>query len=605
MRAHVTTLLAVLVALGAAPAAAEWGTDGALLSAMPGVVIAPDGRGGVYGFAGYAGTFPRMFRLGADGDTVSGWPLAGLEMTPGMTIIEHNSVTPVAAMSDGAGGSFILAYEQTPYQGHGGALYPIHLYLHRRGPDGRPSPEWATTGVQLETTELNRRAMQRRLPIMASDGRGGALIAWLSVAEYAWPYPRIVVQRVAADGELPWGPEGIELPHGRGACTRPALAADGRGGALVFWGQWDSLGTRIRMLAQHVSQAGDLEFDLAGRPLSAGTFDRVEGAVPLDGGWQWQYYPPALVATPDGVGGAIVCWTGAQGADLDVWAARFDERGRTPWWRDVIVCDAPGEQASIVSVPAPDGGAVVAWRDGRLGDDVGLYAQAITRHGRPMWDADGVTVFHGAGDRGVAVLARDGRGGTYIAWPEPTGGGRILAQRVLANGRRAHGWPADGAVVSREAQEGRSRVPVQLVEGERGTAIVGWTEEEARSLAMVITPDGPADSGTVLHLPRRRPGPRGADDAGIAGAKAGRMPIAIAPQFAAGRIRFTLPEAAAVSLAVFDLHGRRVATLLDGAWRAAGAHELGLEAVGWAPGVYLCRLEAGGRKVTGKLFVTR
>jgi hypothetical protein len=70
-------------------------------------------------------------------------------------------------------------------------------------------------------------------------------------------------------------------------------------------------------------------------------------------------------------------------------------------------------------------------------------------------------------------------------------------------------------------------------------------------------------------------------------------------------LSFSLPAAERVTLVVFDLQGRRVATPLDRVMRTAGPHELRLSTAGWRPGLYLCRLEAGARAETRKLLVAR
>ena len=70
-------------------------------------------------------------------------------------------------------------------------------------------------------------------------------------------------------------------------------------------------------------------------------------------------------------------------------------------------------------------------------------------------------------------------------------------------------------------------------------------------------------------------------------------------------VRFTLPWVAPVSLAVFDLQGRRVAKLLDQDLLPAGAHEVALPAANWPAGVYFCRLEARGAVITRKLVLAR
>jgi hypothetical protein len=75
------------------------------------------------------------------------------------------------------------------------------------------------------------------------------------------------------------------------------------------------------------------------------------------------------------------------------------------------------------------------------------------------------------------------------------------------------------------------------------------------------------------------------------------------PLHGGGRIHFTLLEASSVTLAVFDLQGRRIQTLLSREWKPSGTHEVTLATRSWSPGVYFCRLEAGSRHTTRKLLV--
>ncbi len=79
-----------------------------------------------------------------------------------------------------------------------------------------------------------------------------------------------------------------------------------------------------------------------------------------------------------------------------------------------------------------------------------------------------------------------------------------------------------------------------------------------------------------------------------------------APNPAAVRteVRFALAEPVAVRLDLFDVRGRRLATLADGL-HAAGAHRVGLDVAGLPSGVYLVRLDAGSRSVTTRLTVAR
>jgi hypothetical protein len=88
---------------------------------------------------------------------------------------------------------------------------------------------------------------------------------------------------------------------------------------------------------------------------------------------------------------------------------------------------------------------------------------------------------------------------------------------------------------------------------------------------------------------------------------AGTQPVAFAlyqsrPNPARGEsvIAFELPEATDVTLAVYDLSGRKVATLADGLL-PAGEHERAVS--GLAPGVYIYRLDAGGFVAVKKMVV--
>src|SRR5258706_10230522 len=71
-----------------------------------------------------------------------------------------------------------------------------------------------------------------------------------------------------------------------------------------------------------------------------------------------------------------------------------------------------------------------------------------------------------------------------------------------------------------------------------------------------------------------------------------------------GAIRFRLPQAGHVRLAVFDAQGREAARPGDGV-RAAGDQSVVFEAAALAPGVYPVRLEWGGHVVTSRFVRLR
>jgi hypothetical protein len=58
-------------------------------------------------------------------------------------------------------------------------------------------------------------------------------------------------------------------------------------------------------------------------------------------------------------------------------------------------------------------------------------------------------------------------------------------------------------------------------------------------------------------------------------------------------ISFELPAASRVSLRVYNIAGREVATLVEG-WRGAGRYEVTLDGTSLPSGVYLLRVEVSG-----------
>ena len=77
------------------------------------------------------------------------------------------------------------------------------------------------------------------------------------------------------------------------------------------------------------------------------------------------------------------------------------------------------------------------------------------------------------------------------------------------------------------------------------------------------------------------------------------------PTRGTGEVRFSLPSATHLSIAVFDLLGRRMATLLDRASLGAGDHRITLPCEQWPAGVYLCRLTESHATAITKFVVVR
>jgi len=69
-------------------------------------------------------------------------------------------------------------------------------------------------------------------------------------------------------------------------------------------------------------------------------------------------------------------------------------------------------------------------------------------------------------------------------------------------------------------------------------------------------------------------------------------------------LRYSLAEAGNVTLTVYDVNGRPVATLVDG-WRDAGYHEAAFDGTNLASGVYIYEITAGSFNATGKMVLMK
>jgi len=70
-------------------------------------------------------------------------------------------------------------------------------------------------------------------------------------------------------------------------------------------------------------------------------------------------------------------------------------------------------------------------------------------------------------------------------------------------------------------------------------------------------------------------------------------------------IAFGIPQTGKVTLEVFDLLGRKVATLINGQNRTAGQHTLNFDASSLSSGMYIYRLQAGNSVITKKLTLIK
>ncbi len=250
--------------------------------------------------------------------------------------------------------------------------------------------------------------------VIASDGAGGAIIAWY---DFRNGLADIFAQRLdAVTGARQWGDSGVAVCDTAGTQAIPVIVSDGAGGVIVLWEDNRAVGNDL--YAQRLNASGVAQWAVDGAPVCT--------AVGNQGG---------AVAISLGAGEAIASWQdGRNGAD-DIFVQRIGSSGAGLWTAGgVALCATNGAQTmpSIVSDGA--GGAIVSWQDLRSGT-ADIYARRVNSSGTPQWTANGVLLCGANLAQTLPAIASDGASGAVVAWEDYRfGPSDIFAGRVLADG---------------------------------------------------------------------------------------------------------------------------------------------------------------------------
>jgi len=216
---------------------------------------------------------------------------------------------------------------------------------------------------------------------------------------------------------------------------------------------------------------------------------------------------------------------------------------------------------------------------------------------RPGWPAGGYPVCAKPNFQIYPQMTTDGAGGAIVSWydiRDSSSDFDIYAQRILANGTVATGWPANGVAVC--TAPGGQKEP-HLVPDGTGGALLAWSDYRFYADAYAGRVNGAGvvgDTSSTVGVP---PG----TDVSFA-----LEPLSPNPLVAGAlRVHFSLPRGGRAELAVYDVRGRRVARrLIETA--APGTSSLALDKIdALAPGTYVLRLEQAGRSLARKFTVAR
>jgi hypothetical protein len=547
--------------------------------------------------------------------------------------VATGSQSSPAITADGSGGAIVTWHDY-----RGGISYDI--YAQRISADG--TVQWVANGVAVCVAAGNQ-----TYPTIATDGAGGAISTWQDDRNGDYD---IYAQRISAGGTVQWTTSGVALCTAADNQSYPVIISDDTGGTIVTW--YDKRGgTNTDIYAQRISATGAVQWTANGVALCTALGDQRL---------------PAL--TSDGAGGAVVAWGDFRNGTEDIYAQRVERYGQLGNPEPVItgVEDVANDQGGFVKLSwnasyldADPIYGVYEYRVFRSAP-VSLAMSAVSR--RAVTEDSDVAVREGA----LLALASTG---TTVYWEYVgtqaaevfAGYSRVVATtsdsiagsnpRTLfmvearaSTSLSADRWasaPDSGYSVDDLAPAAPAPFTGEFAEG---TAYLQWGASAAPDLAEYRLYRG----GTAGFVPG--PGnlvvaqsdigyvdaagapfyyklcavdihgnvsgfstllPSGTAD--VTGAALPRAvflaPPAPNPARGATTLRFGLPRAAHVELALYDQQGRRVRSLLSGT-QPAGERTItwnGCDESGRAlpAGLYFVRLASEGRTFVSRLAVIR
>lgn len=457
MTAFARLLSAALITLGLAVAGAAAFADGLPVSTASGrqhgvrLVARPGGGAWLAWLDERSGYSVEVFgaRLDAAGTPSTG----GADQGDTLTWITCRK-RDLAFAADGTGGTLAAWSDHRCESALG-----FDVYLLRLDASGRPLASWPANGLAVASTDGWQLS-----PALASDGAGGAFVAWTDLATHP---ATVRAQHVLAGGTLDpaWPASGLMLAFSAPDSSAPVLAPDGAGG---FYAAWDDIRNgHADVWLQRVTATGAIAIGWPAGGMAAGA-------------WTGRQHAAALVAS---VSGVTLAWLDDRGGVDQVFTCRVLPNGSfAPGWPDGGRAVAPSDSAQrdLQLARADVGGMRLAWSEDRgAGSGLDIYAQRLDSTGTsfPGWPASGALVCASPGNQDEPAMTVDGAGGAYFTWTDrrdsAATGLDLYVQRLDAAGTVAAGWPSGGFALCTASGDQRE---ARLTGNGHGGAFVAWTD---------------------------------------------------------------------------------------------------------------------------------
>jgi hypothetical protein len=220
---------------------------------------------------------------------------------------------------------------------------------------------WQTGGVQVCVSPAEQAQV-------VTDGAGGAIIAYIrdipcEDGKYGSCDLDIYAQRVDAEGNVLWGPDGVPICVGPSLPRSPEIVDDGAGGAIISFVDERAVWAQRLDASGHKLWPEDVEV------------------------WKTAYH--SLVS--DGFGGDISVQYG--GGGITAAAQRLDATGRKLWGTNGTVLTSQALEL-LAAVSDGCGGVLISWPavefTGSKVSQVSYYVQRVDAEGDVVWGDEGI-----------------------------------------------------------------------------------------------------------------------------------------------------------------------------------------------------------------------
>ena len=383
-----------------------------------------------------------------------------------------------------------------------------HVYLQRLNSDGEPQ---YGEGGMVVSDQPNSSWIAVHHMNLAVDWNDNALISTLDTRTGIW---QVYAYKIAPDGSMPWGDDGLALSVSGSDNISPRLTVLSDNSVAVAWCQ-NYMTVRI----QKISESGTLEWGDGGIHIVDGTGDLLN-PIPLmvDGAnvllqWNHQSGPfwapdtklylqkynnsgielwgsPVVVVGPvvfptgnyfqesvgDGEGGSFSAWTEMAGSNQSAVGQRISGDGEVVWGDGVDFSTNSSHFRTNPQTFVAEGSyeLMAAWTQANGGQSQnGVYAQRLDENGERLWGSSGVAVVPLNGDYSYLDLSVKGFGEDMVAvYIEQSVNmtGDIYASRINSNGEYV--WSEQNVTLT---TSGTSKSDMSSGKGP-GCMFIVWTE---------------------------------------------------------------------------------------------------------------------------------